>query len=229
MGARVDPGADLREQAEAWLVGASLGVDAVPGSVVPRRVRLPVQPFNRRRHWISAGLATPLGAVERGTGVGDPRPVPSRHSVVADASPIASGPVEERLRTLMRESFGLEGEVDERRSFFEIGMNSINAARFVGAVNAEFGIDLETPDIFDMPTLSALAARVIALVPHTKGDVVFARYSSESTGAMNPALAGRVEPEAGLEEILDAVENSRLGVDEALDLLGSARGRKGPC
>ena len=85
--------------------------------------------------------------------------------------------VEQALAEIVCEALGLN-RISVVESVFDVGANSLSAARIVGRTCEELGIDLNLRDLFDAPSIRELAARV--------GDL---------DAALPPVSAGGVRPE----------------------------------
>lgn len=66
---------------------------------------------------------------------------------------------EKIMATLWEELLGRKG-IDREDNFFRIGGHSLKATRLISRIHAETNISLPLRDIFDYPTISALAARI---------------------------------------------------------------------
>ncbi|MFJ6103679.1 amino acid adenylation domain-containing protein [Streptomyces sp. NPDC092359] len=66
---------------------------------------------------------------------------------------------EAALCALWAEAFGLE-RVGREEDFFDLGGQSLLAARIVSGIRARLGVDLQIPALFDSPTVAELAIRV---------------------------------------------------------------------
>ncbi|MER5886598.1 acyl carrier protein [Streptomyces sp. NPDC001941] len=84
-------------------------------------------------------------------------------------------------------------DIDATAAFNLLGLDSILGSEFVAVLNRVYGLREPAVTLYDHPSLNALAAHVTAL---------------RATAAP-----------MGLEEVLDAVRDGRLSVDDALGLL----------
>ncbi|MEV8094423.1 amino acid adenylation domain-containing protein [Kitasatospora sp. NPDC085879] len=71
--------------------------------------------------------------------------------------------VEETLAALYGELLGRE-RVGIRDDFFDLGGHSLLATRLAARIRRDFGVDLPLRDLFDAPTVEALAVRVVEAV-----------------------------------------------------------------
>jgi len=68
---------------------------------------------------------------------------------------------EERLRTIVADVLGLDPlRIGVDDSFFDLGGHSLLVPRLTAGIDAEFGVRLSVRDVFDGPTVTALAARL---------------------------------------------------------------------
>ncbi|MEM7353740.1 MAG: amino acid adenylation domain-containing protein, partial [Acidobacteriota bacterium] len=90
----------------------------------------------------------------------DRRALPVPGTMVRSDEPTAPRtPLEELLVALWAEVLGLE-TVGIRADFFDLGGHSLAAVRLVARVSAAQGIELTLADLFDSPTVEALAALI---------------------------------------------------------------------
>ncbi|MBF6136514.1 amino acid adenylation domain-containing protein [Nocardia otitidiscaviarum] len=82
-------------------------------------------------------------------GAGPRRPAPTPAAPRTD--------VEQRLTGIFAEVLGVD-EIGVGESFFDLGGNSLSAARAIGRINAALGGTLTIRDLFEHPTVAALAA-----------------------------------------------------------------------
>ncbi len=71
---------------------------------------------------------------------------------------------EKKIAGVFSELLGVE-RIGTTDSFFDLGGNSLTATRIVARINATLGTELSVLDLFEAPTVGALAARVEAAGP----------------------------------------------------------------
>jgi amino acid adenylation domain-containing protein len=103
---------------------------------------------------LSSFPLTPSGKLDR-KALPSPDRAPSKHNVSLAPSNLS----EEAIAHLWCEMLNLS-EVGVRDDFFDLGGNSILAARTIGRLNQTFGTNLNVSAIFSAPTVEALAALV---------------------------------------------------------------------
>ncbi|MCL2535795.1 MAG: amino acid adenylation domain-containing protein, partial [Nocardiaceae bacterium] len=151
-----EPGVDVDPAALRDAVGTSL-----PAYMVPSQIMV-LDEF-------------PLGA----TGKLDRRALPEPEFGSAEAEFVAPrNPVEEILAGIFTELVGAP-RVGVYDSFFDLGGNSLSATRLVARVNAALDTRIGVREVFDAPTVSALAMRIEAAGAH---------------GADQPALTATERP-----------------------------------
>ncbi|MCQ4208869.1 MULTISPECIES: acyl carrier protein [Streptomyces] len=96
-------------------------------------------------------------------------------------------------------------DIDTAESFTGLGVDTGLAAEFVSVINLVYGLRERDGVLYDHPNLTALAAHIAAQLPVGPDPVAVAQ-----------ARAAAPMP---LEELLDAVRDGRMTVDEALTLM----------
>jgi amino acid adenylation domain-containing protein len=139
----------------AYAVGEPLPADGLrrfleaflPAPLIPSAfVFLPELPLTANGKVDRAALPEPPAA-------GTARPVRGR---------LPSGPVEDLLAALWEELLGVE-RVGAEDGFFDLGGHSLLATRLVSRIRGAFGVELPLADLFQEPTVAAVAARIEAL------------------------------------------------------------------
>nr|WP_175959405.1 SDR family NAD(P)-dependent oxidoreductase [Burkholderia pyrrocinia] len=114
----------------------------------------------------------------------------------AGANPAADA-VKPRVRneietTLCRNLFVHRNELDARRTFAEMGLDSLGAVEIVRDLNHAFGLNLDSVLVYDHPTIDALVDHVAAA-------------QAASDGLIAIALDAPAQPAAATREALDPV------------------------
>ncbi|RDI67055.1 amino acid adenylation domain-containing protein [Nocardia pseudobrasiliensis] len=157
----------------------------------------------------------------------------------------AAGPrteVERRLAAVFAEVLGID-DIDVADSFFDLGGNSLSAARAVARINAALSAGLTIRDLFESNTIAGLAARLDSHNPDTSSPMLAARPRpeqvplslaqqrlwilnrfAEHASAYNMPLAveltGPLDPEAlraGLIDVLERHESLRTTFPDSPD------------
>ncbi|MFP8961540.1 amino acid adenylation domain-containing protein [Streptomyces nanhaiensis] len=178
-GYRIEP-AEVEAALSALPGVAGAAVTAVPdaaggeprlvGYVVPDRGRPPEGLPDRLRRLLRARLPAhlvpavlvPVDALPlTGNGKLDRAalPAPGERASGGRATPVLTDPLERRLAGLYTELLGT-ARVGPHDSFFDLGGDSLRAARLAARIRAGLGADVDVRDVFEHPTVSALAARL---------------------------------------------------------------------
>jgi phthiocerol/phenolphthiocerol synthesis type-I polyketide synthase E len=151
---RDDRDAFLLALGQLWAAGVDVDWSPLRGDYQPRRVTVPGYPFERQRHWLehNAGATWVSGAA-------------STNGVAASGAggtgPAAGGEsIEATLQRIWAICLGV-GSIDRNANFFDIGGDSLVAISVAMAASHE-GLDLTPQDLYDNPTVSALAKALTA-------------------------------------------------------------------
>ncbi|MFI8930672.1 type I polyketide synthase [Streptomyces sp. NPDC053474] len=143
------PGTDqdiLRTLGGLWLAGARIDWSALVEGRRPGRVALPTYPFEGQRHTVVAEEP----ASGRQASVPAPAPVPARPEGTSTLDVVTA---------LFAEILHLP-DVEPDESFFDLGGDSLIAARFVARAREVLPVDLVPRTLFEAPTASGLAALI---------------------------------------------------------------------
>ncbi|MFI6036099.1 beta-ketoacyl synthase N-terminal-like domain-containing protein, partial [Streptomyces sp. NPDC051315] len=147
-----------------WARGADVDWTPVFSGLAPRRTDLPTYAFQRRRHWI-ADADTP--AVAAGVPAASAT-APDRRPPAAQAAQTPAGLSDTDALRLVRESTAVvlghtdPATVDPRRSFKDLGVDSVTAVELRDRLNALTGGDLPATAVYEYPTPARLADRLRA-------------------------------------------------------------------
>lgn len=210
---RDDRDAFLLGLGQLWAAGVDVDWSPLRGDYQPKRVTVPGYPFERQRHWLEhnagatwvSGASATNGAAASGSGGAD------------GAGGSSGSSMEATLQRIWAICLGV-GSVDRTANFFEVGGDSLVAISVAMAASHE-GIDLTPQDLYDNPTVSALAK------------VLTARYAAGGLARQSP---GDVEHPPVPPNITYFLENGvrehgswriplilRLRPDVSLDVVGS--------
>ncbi|BBX14760.1 type I polyketide synthase [Mycolicibacter algericus] len=167
---RDDRDAFLLALGQLWAAGVEVDWAGLRGDYQPKRVTVPGYPFERQRHWLehNAGATWVSGAATNGTA--------ANGTSGADGAAGSAGPsMDATLQRIWAVCLGVSS-VDRNANFFDIGGDSLVAISVAMAASHE-GLDLTPQDLYDNPTVSALAKALTAryaaggLARQSPGDV----------------------------------------------------------
>ncbi|WP_203228910.1 condensation domain-containing protein, partial [Lautropia dentalis] len=138
---------------------------------------------------------TPNGKVDRKA-----LPAPDAEALVTHMYEAPQGPVEEVLAGIWQELLGVE-RVGRNDSFFDLGGHSLLAVQLMGRMRRDLGQEIELRELFDAPTLAAVASRL--------------QQADE-------ALTAPIEPAERTKDLVLSWAQQRLWFLEQLEDLGSA-------
>jgi amino acid adenylation domain-containing protein/non-ribosomal peptide synthase protein (TIGR01720 family) len=156
-------------QAAAVVARSAAGETPLVGYVVPRAGAAP-SPAELGRHlrrWLPEAMvpgayviltALPLTA----SGKLDRRALPSPESEVVNEETRSAAPrdlIAGVVAAIWCEVLGLP-QVDERADFFALGGHSLTATRVISRLRKSLNVELPLRDLFEYPTVAALAARI---------------------------------------------------------------------
>lgn len=159
---------ELTRLADLWVKG--LALDWTPfyaGSTAPRRMALPVYPFALERFWIDAEVEPVLEPVQRHAVLESPAVGATAPVVVASQPSIALDQLQRQLKASLADALFMQAaDVDVRKSFTELGLDSIIGVEWMKVVNKEFGTSISATRVYDYPSLRDLAGFIHAqMVP----------------------------------------------------------------
>ncbi|MEV5432439.1 SDR family NAD(P)-dependent oxidoreductase [Streptomyces sp. NPDC052701] len=178
------PPAPLAPPAPSALPVREPGKPAAPGPVPGKKHRVRLQDPGTATALKTAPVDKPRTVVLTDTGERTGRPAPSAapaSAVAATTAATAPGTVRgpSRSASALRDElraglaavlFLSESEVDPRRNFVELGLDSIIGVEWVKSINKAYGTSLTATRLYDYPSVLELAAHVEQLIP--AGEVV---------------------------------------------------------
>ncbi|MDT9701392.1 phosphopantetheine-binding protein [Streptomyces sp. P17] len=160
---RSDPEVLAEAVGSLWTTGVEIGWRARQPHR-RRAARLPLYPFERRRHWLTQPAAgSPPEAAA-------PAPVAPAATVTAEAAPVAADdPFEGPDADVRRSVAGIWSEllgvplVVPSDNFFDLGGHSLLGTRLATRLRERFGVEVRLRELFTEPTVAGQAALVVAL------------------------------------------------------------------
>lgn len=140
---------------QLWAAGVEVDWSPLRGDYQPKRVTVPGYPFERQRHWLehNAGATWVSGSGAAG-GAADGQSGGNGTSGSSGTS------IEATLQRIWAVCLGV-GSVDRTANFFDVGGDSLVAISVAMAASHE-GLDLTPQDLYDNPTVAALAKALTA-------------------------------------------------------------------
>ncbi|SCD99386.1 pristinamycin I synthase-2, partial [Streptomyces sp. OspMP-M43] len=124
------------------------------------RARLPAHLLPARLVLVDALPLTPNGKLDRAA-LPPPDNLPPRGPAHPEPAAEAATPLERQVADLFTQLLDA-GRVRPHDDFFDLGGDSLRAARLAAALRAAHHTDIDVRDIFDNPTVSALVTRLTA-------------------------------------------------------------------
>ncbi|MFD5433653.1 type I polyketide synthase [Kitasatospora sp. NPDC127067] len=190
-----EPAALSGALAELYVHGVPVDWSAVFGHLPARRIALPTYAFQRRDHWLTPeGAADATVPAETGrppsaapTAPTEPAASPADPTHLSPGLAALAGPDPERavLDLLLSRTGALLGypageRIDPRRSFADLGMNSLTAVQLSVELGTAVGRTLPDTLTYDHPTPRAAATEVVRLL--AAGDGRTSRAEDPSAG-----------------------------------------------
>jgi acyl transferase domain-containing protein len=144
-----------------WMAGVQVDWAGFYGRERRRRLPLPTYPFERKRHWISAGKQSYAFASVPGSfqTLGEASVSGQMHSEQVVAEQYADAPrngVEQSVADIWQELLGIE-QIGIHDNFFELGGHSLLVSQVIARLRQAFGVKLSLPSFFATPTIEELA------------------------------------------------------------------------
>ena len=192
---------ELTRLADLWTKGLVLPWSefyAVDG--MPRRVALPVYPFARERHWIDLAPDEPM------TFLAEPEAQDSTSSVTTEQPqvrhPVKAGMSLDELRRQLTTSLAdalmmKPADIEPRRPFTELGLDSIIGVEWVKSINQRYRIDISPTRVYDYPSVKALASFLIGELPRIEPLTSVPKTGAPTTraaAAVVQKIARRADP-----------------------------------
>ena len=203
---------------QLWSAGVDVDWSPLVARVEPRRVSLPGYPFARQRHWVDPRRRQSTGQMVT------PRPTAARRPRTDGRGSTggAKSGQSEIEATLQRIWRGVPGRqsIGLNDNFFEIGGDSLIAIGVAMSATNQ-GLDLTPQDLYDHPSVSALAATLVAryaaggLAVMPSGDDVSPPVPPNIAYFLEHGLRGR-RPLAGA---VGAAPRPDVGVDDVRSVL----------
>jgi amino acid adenylation domain-containing protein len=108
-------------------------------------------------------------------------------------------PFEEAVAAIWAQVLGME-RVSVEDDFFALGGHSLLATQVVAQVRSDFAVDLPLHSLFTSPTVTSLAAEIVAMMSDSEGDetaVLMANLEGMSDEEAERLLAEELQPGAG--------------------------------
>ncbi|MBH1937571.1 acyltransferase domain-containing protein, partial [Streptomyces sp. AV19] len=147
----------LTSLAQLWTYGAEPDWSRVFAGTGARRTDLPGYAFRRRRYWLDASTAAAPAAVALAA-----VPGPATEETPAPGPDVA---YQVRAHAAAVLGHAAPDDLDVRRTFKDLGFDSIMLGDLCGRLNGALGSRLATTELFDHPTPAGLAEHLTATAP----------------------------------------------------------------
>ncbi|MFC0597434.1 type I polyketide synthase, partial [Streptomyces palmae] len=188
----------LTSLAEAQVAGAPVDWGTVFEGTGARRTALPGYAFQRRHYWLDPAVPATIGTAGRAPAHDapaetDPEPEHASAALRQRLERLSAAEQDEHLLDLVRTQVAMElgyqgsDAVDAKRTFKELGFDSLTAVEFRNRLNAATGLRLATTLLFDYPT-------PIALIRHIRETLFGGAAVDGATDTSAPSAGGEDEP-----------------------------------
>ena len=153
-----DSGVLLTTLGRLWTSGVPVDWPAFYAGEERRRIELPTYPFQRHRYWIDpAATAAPRSKTIEVPG----------ESTMTESSNARHADVVAALKRIVTKISGIPAErIDERQTFFALGLDSLTLVQVSRVVKSEFGVKLTMRNLLEeLSTLETLAQKIEKEVP----------------------------------------------------------------
>jgi 3-oxoacyl-(acyl-carrier-protein) synthase/thioesterase domain-containing protein len=144
--------AELEALGARWAAGTDVDWRELHRGERRRRVPLPTYPFERRRFWIERSDAPAAVRSQAAIVLTETAPKRSTASYRAPRDAIERGLADSWSELLGVERVGVDDD------FFDLGGQSLIAARLFDTIRATYGVDLPLSTLFEAPTVARCAA-----------------------------------------------------------------------
>jgi phthiocerol/phenolphthiocerol synthesis type-I polyketide synthase E len=170
---------------QLWSAGVE--VDWSPlSSGQPRRISMPGYPFARQRHWVEPRTNGWVDAAGTADGAADPS---SNRAPTHAADKNGQSEIETRLLRICAECLGVPS-VGLKDNFFDIGGDSLLAIGVAMSATNQ-GLELTPQDLYDHPSVSSLAATLVAR--YAEGGLATVPTGDDVTHPVPPSMAHFLE------------------------------------
>ncbi|WPO75009.1 SDR family NAD(P)-dependent oxidoreductase [Streptomyces sp. KN37] len=169
----------LTSLAQVWAHGVEPDWQAVFAGTGARRVELPTYAFQRRHYWLDGAAVAPQAGAEAPAAV-----------QAAEATQDVALAVRAQAAAVL--GYGTPEEIDVRRTFKDLGFDSIMLGDLRGRLNTVLGGRLTMATLFSHPTPARLAAHLESL----RGSA--GEPSTAAVAARGPGRDGAADPDDDL-------------------------------
>lgn len=145
-----------------WLAGIQMNWSGLHADESQHRLPLPAYPFERERHWISAGKPLYAAASTAPSSSEELEKAPlsnrtySEQKIDSQYDNAPRNGVEQSVANIWQELLGAE-QVGIHDNFFELGGHSLLATQVISRLRDAFGVKLSLLSFFEIPTVAELA------------------------------------------------------------------------